>query len=90
MPEAVFESWPVFAVIIVLAPLVGLIRRDPWWISALTIASCLGFWIGFRWVGTFGREAALAAMVMSVGSVFMVLGPDWARKRRERSRPTGS
>lgn len=92
MPEVIQDPalWASAAFVLVLATIVGVFRRDPWWITALTVASWLVFVIGFRWVGTFGSEAGFAAMLMSVGSVLMLYGQDWARRRRERSRPAGS
>lgn len=67
MPGLLLDASPVLLFLSVFAIIVGRMRREPWWVTAMTIGGVGGFYLGSRWAILLGDEAFFAVVLATGG-----------------------
>jgi hypothetical protein len=80
-------TWTTIVISIIVAAVVGRLRREPWLATAMTVVGFNAFLLGIRWAGLIGGEAATAAWLASGG---MAISAEALRIGTRKPAPAGS
>ena len=70
MPEWLTDPSQLVLIAIVMGgtPLVGMLRREPWWVIAMTTVGNTATWVALIWALSLSREAPLALLLGVIGA----------------------